>query len=93
MATQLKKEERIEFRVSPEEKKMFRRAQELSGDKTISSFVIRILRAKSAQIIEKNEKILASEKDREVFFQAVFADIEPNEALSEAAQKFKLTQE
>ena len=93
MEAHLKRDTRIEFRVSPEEKKLFRRAQKICGDKSISSFITRILRAKSTQIIEASEKILASENDRQLFFQAIFADLEPNEALTAAAQRFKLSQQ
>jgi len=91
METQIRKDDRIDIRVSPEEKKIFRRAHKLSGDKTFSSFVTRIVRAESIQIIEENERILASERDKEIFFQAVFANREPNKALTAAANKYKST--
>ncbi len=90
MKTQIKKDDRIEFRVAPEEKKMFRRAQKLSGDKTFSGFVTRIVRTKSIQIIKEKERILASERDKEIFFKSIFADSNPNKTLSEAVDKFKL---
>jgi uncharacterized protein (DUF1778 family) len=93
MKDQIRKDERIDIRVSPEEKKIFRRAHKLSGDKTFSGFVTRIIRAKSVQIIEENERILTSKRDKEIFFQAIFADQEPNQALVDAANKFKSTLE
>ncbi len=89
MKTQKKKDDRIEFRVAPEEKRLFRRAQQLSGDKTFSGFVTRIVRTRSIQIIEEKEKILASERDKEIFFKAVFEDSKPNKVLFEAAKKYK----
>lgn len=89
MKTKTRKEDRIEFRISPEEKALFRKALLLSGDKTFSGFVTRIVRTKSIQIIEENERILASERDKEIFFKAVFANQEPNKTLTEAANKFK----
>lgn len=88
METQIRKDDRIDIRVSPEEKKIFRRAHKLSGDKTFSGFVTRIIRAKSMQIIEANERILASERDKEVFFKAIFANREPNQVLVAAANKY-----
>ena len=91
METQIRKDDRIDLRVSPEEKKIFRRAHKLSGDKTFSGFVTRIVRAKSIQIIEENEKILASERDKEIFFQAIFSNKEPNKALTAATNKYKST--
>ena len=93
MKTQIRKDDRIDIRVSPEEKKIFRRAHKLSGDKTFSGFVTRIIRAKSIQIIEENKRILASEKDKEIFFQAIFSNREPNQVLAAAANKYKSAME
>ena len=53
MKAQTKKEERIDIRVAPEDKKLFLEAQRLSGDKTITSFVVRILKARATEIVEK----------------------------------------
>ena len=92
MGAQIKKEDRIEFRVSPEDKDIFLRAQKLSGDNTFSSFVTRIVRAEATHIIEQNEKILASERDKEIFFKAIFSDAKPNKTLSNAAKKYKSIQ-
>lgn len=85
----IRKDDRIDIRVSPEEKKRFRRAHKLSGDKTFSGFITRIIRTKSDQIIEENKRILASERDKEIFFNAVFSNKEPNKALVTAANKYK----
>ena len=61
----------------------------MSGDKTFSGFVTRIVRTRSIQIIEEKEKILASERDKEILFKAVFEDSKPNKVLFEAAKKYK----
>jgi hypothetical protein len=37
----------------------------------------------------KSISILISEKDREVFFEAVFGDIKPNQHLIDASERFK----
>lgn len=81
--------ERLEIRVSSLDKRLFKRAQELSGDKTISSFVLRILRQHAQQIIKEKDGILLTEKDRELFFESVFNEIDPNEYLTKAAEKYK----
>lgn len=93
MKTQIKKDDRIEFRVSPEEKRMFRRAQKLSGDKTFSGFVTRIVRTRSIEIIKEKEMILTSERDKEIFFKSIFTDSNPNQVLSKAAKRFKSNKE
>lgn len=89
MGAQISKDERIELRVSSADKRVFKKAQELSGDKSFSSFVIRIVKKKAQEIVEENERILNSERDRQVFFDAVFNKSEPNENLIEAAKRYK----
>jgi uncharacterized protein (DUF1778 family) len=83
----IKKEERIDIRVSPEDKEIFIRAQRLSGEKTFSAFVTRVVRNRSFEIISENDRILASERDRKIFFEAIFSNKKPNKALKEAADK------
>ncbi len=89
METHLNKEERIELRVSSYEKAIFKKAQKLSGDKSFSSFIVRVVKEQAEEIVAKNEKIIATEKDRQIFFDAVFGSKQPNENLVEAAKRYK----
>lgn len=89
MEAQINKEERIELRVSSADKRIFRRAQKLSGDKSFSSFIVRVVKQKAEEIVAKNDRIIATEKDREVFFDAVFGNSKPNQNLLEAARRYK----
>lgn len=89
METQLNKDERVEIRISSHDKKIFQKAQKLSGDKSFSSFIVRIVKQQAEEIVAENDRIIASEKDREIFFDAVFGESEPNENLVEAAKKYK----
>ncbi|MEM6845748.1 MAG: DUF1778 domain-containing protein [Bacteroidota bacterium] len=86
---QRNKDERIELRVSSTDKKIFKRAQKLSGDKSFSSFIVRVVKKHAEEIVAKNERIIATEKDREVFFNAVFGERKPNQNLIEAAKRYK----
>lgn len=83
------KDERIELRVSARDKTIFKRAQELSGDKSFSSFIIRIVKKEAEEIVAKNNRIIATEKDRQIFFDAVMSNLEPNPALIAAAERYK----
>lgn len=83
------KTERIELRISSSDKTIFKRAQELSGDKTFSSFIIRIVKEQAEEIVAEKDRILATEQDRRIFFDAVFGDIQPNENLIRAAKSYK----
>lgn len=83
------KDERIEIRISSYDKRIFQKAQKLSGDKSFSSFIVRIVKEKSEEIVAKKDRIIASERDRDKFFDAVFESSKPNQNLIEAAKKYK----
>ncbi|SEJ03735.1 Uncharacterized conserved protein, DUF1778 family [Cyclobacterium xiamenense] len=89
MDVQSGKDERIELRVSAADKRIFRRAQKLSGDKSFSSFIVRVVKQHAEEIVAKNDRIIATEKDRNVFFDAVFGNSKPNQNLVEAAKRYK----
>lgn len=89
MEAEISKDERIELRVTSTDKRIFRRAQKLSGDKSFSSFIVRVVKQKAEEIVAKNDRIIATEKDRKVFFDAVFGNSKPNENLVEAAKRYK----
>jgi uncharacterized protein (DUF1778 family) len=90
MENQILKDKRIELRLSASEKEIFQKAQELSGDKSFSSFVVRVVKKEAEKIISNHNRIIDSERDREIFFNAVFADQEPNQNLRDAADRYKL---
>lgn len=89
MDAQIKKEERIEIRISSQDKRIFQKAQKLSGDKSFSSFIVRVVKKQAEEIVAKNDRIIASERDRDIFFEAVFGDRKPNSNLIEAAKKYR----
>lgn len=89
MEAQISKNERMELRVSSTDKRIFKRAQILSGDKSFSSFVVRIVKKEAEAIVSKNDRIIATEKDRKVFFNAVFSNVKPNQNLMAAAKRYK----
>ncbi|MBS3771478.1 MAG: DUF1778 domain-containing protein [Bacteroidales bacterium] len=92
MKPQNTKDERIDLRLTSEEKELLKKAQKLRGEKSISAFVTRVTIHKAREIIEKENEILASERDKKIFFDAVLADQEPNQKLKEAAKKYKSLQ-
>ena len=68
METQEIKDHRIEIRISAHDKQIFQKAQKLSGDKSFSSFIVAIVRKKAEEILAKHDRIIASERDRDIFF-------------------------
>jgi len=89
MESSVEKNERIELRVSAADKALFQKAQRLSGDRSFSSFVVRVLKSHAREIISENDRILATEQDRQIFFDAVFGATKPNETLLAAVAKYK----
>ena len=71
----LKKEDsRIEIRVSSEDKNLFEYAKDLHGSSSLSEYIRFILHRESKAIIEENDRVLASQRDREIFFSALMDD-------------------
>jgi uncharacterized protein (DUF1778 family) len=83
------KDERVEIRISAYDKRIFQKAQKLSGDKSFSSFIVRIVKEQSEEIVAKKDRIISSERDRKIFFDAVFGSGIPNQNLVEAAKRYK----
>jgi uncharacterized protein (DUF1778 family) len=92
METQLNKDETIEITISSHDKRVFQKAQKLSGDKSLNSFIVRAAKTQAEEIIAKNNLIIASDRDREIFFDAVFRDSKPNPNLIETANRYKFQQ-
>lgn len=89
MEAPINKDERMELRVSSADKRIFKRAQKLSGDKSFSSFVVRIVKKEAEEIVAKQDRIIVSEKDRQLFFDTVFSNTKPNQNLAAAAKRYK----
>jgi len=89
MATDSAKKERIELRISATDKRRIQRAQLLSGDKSVSSFIARVLKEQTENILAQSDRVLISEQDRTAFFSAVMDAAMPNERLIAAAERYK----
>ena len=89
MNTKLKKkgDSRIEIRVSNEDKELFEYASSLKGFKSFSEFLRVVLTKESKAIIAEEKQILASKRDKEIFFNALMGKEEkPNQALISAIE-------
>jgi|WetSurMetagenome_2_1015567.scaffolds.fasta_scaffold215901_2 uncharacterized protein (DUF1778 family) len=80
---------RFDTRISIEQKAYLEKAARLGGYKTLSEFILSSAKNTADQIIEKNDLILATEKDREVFFHALLHPAKPNARLKKAAHRYK----
>lgn len=91
MKTQRVKSEKTRFdtRLTVREKKLFERAASLAGYRSLTDFVVKTVEERALEIIEAHEAVLASERDAEIFFNAILNPPAPNAKLKAAAERYK----
>lgn len=83
------KDARFDTRLSKDQKVFFERAARLGGFRNFTDFVVLAIQEKAKAIIAEKEQIISSEKDSEIFFEAVLNTQKPNKALVKAVKEFK----
>ncbi len=81
---------RFDAKIPKAQKQLFEYAAHLGGFRTLTDFIINAVQEKANTIIEEHNTILASEKDREIFFDAIMNPRGPNKKLHDAAERYKL---
>ncbi|MBD1431970.1 DUF1778 domain-containing protein [Sphingobacterium sp. DN00404] len=85
----LSKKARFDAKIPKVQKELFEHAASLGGFRTLTDFVINAVQEKATAIIQEHNTILASEKDREIFFNALTNPVGPNKRLQDAAEQYK----
>ena len=80
---------RFDTRLSLSQKELFEEAARIKGFKSLSEFVIHMTQEAATIIIERHNAILASEKDKHVFFEALANPPRPNKDLMQAAKSYQ----
>lgn len=80
------KRERLEARVSPEQKALFERAAQLQG-RTLTDFMVGALQEAATRAIRDHEVLTLSARDSLALAEAILNPPEPNEVLREAARR------
>lgn len=80
--------ERLEARVSKEQKELFQRAADIQG-LTLTDFVISSMHNAAVRAIQEHEMMQLIGRDREVFLEALLNPPEPSASLRAAAQRYK----
>lgn len=75
---------RFDTRLSKEQKEFFERAVVIGGYRNLTDFIVLTAQEKAKQIIAENEKILVSQKDSAIFFDAIMNPPKPNQNLIDA---------
>ncbi len=68
MGTLRQDKARFDTRLPLEQKQLFERAAILGGYRNLTDFIVVTVQKKAKEIIEENEGIIASQKDKEIFF-------------------------
>ena len=83
-----RKQERLEARVTPDQKRLIERAAELRGT-TITEFVVVSALQAAANTIKDFETLTIRDEAREVFIRAVLNPPAPNQAARAAAARYR----
>lgn len=81
--------DRIDVRISKEQKEFFRYASELRGFKNLSEFVVHCVFVESTKIVKDNNLIVSSLEDKEIFVEAVLNPPSPNAKLRTAQLNYR----
>jgi len=80
---------RFDTRLSKEQKDFFEYAASLGGFRTLTEFVIFSVQERAKKIVKEHNTLLASKRDKEIFFDALMSSSKPNSNLKEAAKRYK----
>ncbi|MGZ3756215.1 MAG: type II toxin-antitoxin system TacA family antitoxin [Mucilaginibacter sp.] len=86
----LSEKSRFDAKIPRVQKELFEYAASLGGFRTLTDFIINAVQEKANAIIQEHNTILASEKDRELFFNALMNPPGPNQKLRDAAERYKV---
>lgn len=89
MSSKTAKIARFDVRLPQEQKDYFETAVSLGGFRSLTDFLISAAQEKARMIVEERTAILASKKDREIFFSAILNPPQPGERLKAAAKRYK----
>ncbi len=76
--------DRIDVRISKEQKELIKYASELSGFKSLSEFIVFHIQAQASKIIKDSNTILHTVQDKKIFLEALLNPPAPNDALKKA---------
>ncbi len=83
-----KNNDRLDFRLDSEAKRVIEQAAALSGQ-TVKQFAVSTLLQSAEEVLERRRTIHLSNRDRDLFLALLDSDEGPNQELREAAERFK----
>jgi uncharacterized protein (DUF1778 family) len=89
MTMSVSEKARFDTRLSREQKELFEYAASLGGFRTLTEFVIHSAQQEAQKIVEEHDRVIASNRDKEIFFDALMNPPAPNKALKNALNRHK----
>lgn len=80
--------DRIDVRISREQKELVKHASELRGFKSVSDFIVTCINTEANRIIEDENRILKTIEDKKLFVEMLLQPQEPNATLKAAHQRY-----
>ena len=80
---------RFDTKLTKVQKELFELATKLGGYRTLTDFMLSTAEEKAKTIVQQHEAILASERDKKVFFDAIMNPPVPGQRLKDAAKRYK----
>jgi uncharacterized protein (DUF1778 family) len=88
MDTAIKEQARFDTRLPKEQKLLFEKAAYLGGYRNLTDFIVQTVQEKAKEIIKEKEQVIASERDSQVFFEAITNPQGPSKALKNALDDY-----
>jgi uncharacterized protein (DUF1778 family) len=85
---EMHKSDRIEARLNPEQKALLAQAAALQG-KSLSEFVIHSAYQTARQVVQEQELLSLTQRDRMILVQSLLDDSDPHPRLIRAANRYK----
>lgn len=79
---------RVDARLPKSQKEFFERATSLGGFRSLTDFLLSSAQEKAEEIINDREIIALTERDKQIFIEAILNPAEPNEALKAAKREY-----
>lgn len=84
MNSVINEQARFDARLPKEQKQFFEKAAYLGGYRNLTDFIFRTAQEKAKEIIKEKEQIIASERDSQIFFDAITNSKAPSKTLKKA---------
>lgn len=80
--------DRIDVRISKEQKELFKRASVISGFKNLTEFIVHCVSKESKSLLMEESQLLKNEEDKRIFFHALLNPPSPNAHLKKARSNY-----